>query len=548
MSKVLIGICTYGILDFTKLTIKHMKKTIQHDVDYCLVVGKPGDYETIQWALGEGLHLIIHDKNYGFPKGINDIYDYAWKQNNYDYLIISGPDVIVYPNTVDLLIDKAENSDWEWISSSQFDSKTLVAMYPDTSKYFRGSSMDFVEYDAEPWTAHKDYDRPESLEPNVIKDVHNLCLYKKSVMDKIGYIDVGFFPAYYCLVPETLVLTSDLSWKPIGELNVGDEIVGVDEFPETPRVSRSYRKAIIEKKRELKADCIKITLSDGKELVCSKNHRWLIKRPVSETYFWRKAGELSVGERMCVPLSTWETETSFDAGWLSGIFDGEGTIHMGKGKHSLSFYQNKGLVLDRGKQILTSLNIPYNFGDKNNGVAEYVDIDQKPYVLELLGRLKPTRLLKSKVWDGLRICNKNKNVVRIVNIEPVGERDVVDIQVSTRAFLANGVVSHNSDNDYARRGVNAELKTCALGNSVYFHFWSRTIHQGSEGSTPAYFDNNRKFYIMKWNGDFAREKWTIPFNGNSFVLYNDVVLPGSLNISSRYNEPAIIEYWRQRGR
>lgn len=300
MSKTLIGLCTYGLIDFTKLTVESMQKTVTHDVDYCIVVGKPGDYETISWALANNINMIVHEQNYGFPRGLNDLYDYAWRMHDYDHLIISGPDVIVYPNTVDVLIDKAETSDWEWISSSQFDVKSLVSMYPEVGEYFHGPKLTFHDfYKAEPWMVHKDWDRPESVEPDVIKDVHNLCLYKKSVMDKIGYIDVGFYPAYY------------------------------------------------------------------------------------------------------------------------------------------------------------------------------------------------------------------------------------------------------SDNDYARRGVNAGLKTCALGNSVYFHFWSRTLHQGSSASNDKYFNNNRKYYIMKWGNDFGKEKWTIPFDGIDQVI-DGIHYPGSLNIDTRRYELEVINYWRNR--
>ena len=104
--------------------------------------------------------------------------------------------------------------------------------------------------------------------------------------------------------------------------------------------------------------------------------------------------------------------------------------------------------------------------------------------------------------------------------------------------------AYYSDNDYARRGVNANLKTCALANSQYFHFWSRTIHQGSGGSTARYFENNRKYYIMKWLGDFSRERWTIPFNGKPHHLNKNIILPADLKISSRENERGIIKFWR----
>ncbi len=62
------------------------------------------------------------------------------------------------------------------------------------------------------------------------------------------------------------------------------------------------------------------------------------------------------------------------------------------------------------------------------------------------------------------------------------------------------------DNDYAMRLVASNIKCCTLTNARFFHFWSRTIHQGSGGSTPKYFEANRRYYKMKWGGDVGHER------------------------------------------
>ena len=105
--------------------------------------------------------------------------------------------------------------------------------------------------------------------------------------------------------------------------------------------------------------------------------------------------------------------------------------------------------------------------------------------------------------------------------------------------------AYYSDNDYARRGVNAGLKTCALSNSVYFHFWSRTLHQGTSVSNDKYFNNNRKYYIMKWGGDFGKEKWLVPFNGENPII-DGIQYEGNLNINTRDREMEIINHWKNR--
>ena len=102
------------------------------------------------------------------------------------------------------------------------------------------------------------------------------------------------------------------------------------------------------------------------------------------------------------------------------------------------------------------------------------------------------------------------------------------------------------DNDLARRIVNSKIHCCTLTNARFFHFWSRTIHQGSGGSTGRAFENNRRYYKMKWNGDFGSERFKIPFNNYDFQLAPNIVLNGSLKIDNRENEEDIIKYWRSK--
>jgi len=147
MSKTLVGMVTFGNVDFSKLTVKSIKETTENDIDFFVVVGKPNDSDTIAWLNADGLAYTEHETNRGFPAGLNDIYDFAWKSHNYDNLIICGNDIVAYPFAIDSLINKADTSDWEWISSSQFDVRALVNMYPDTKRYFsQDSKLKFTNF------------------------------------------------------------------------------------------------------------------------------------------------------------------------------------------------------------------------------------------------------------------------------------------------------------------------------------------------------------------------------------------------------------------
>lgn len=198
MSKVLVGIVTFGNLEFTKLAVNSIRETSKYELDFFLVVGKPGDTQTIGWIVEQGnIHYKVHSSNLGFPASVNDIYDFAWKDNNYDYLILAGNDVVAYPNSVNSLIELADTSEYECISSLQYDVNNLIADFPESARYFTGDKHVFSDFNSRPWELFTDYSRDIKIEDMQLLDIQNMCLYKKAIFDNIGYTDVAFYPAYY---------------------------------------------------------------------------------------------------------------------------------------------------------------------------------------------------------------------------------------------------------------------------------------------------------------------------------------------------------------
>lgn len=189
--KHLIGITSYGNLSFLKLALEADKKTLTREADIIVVVAKPGDAEMIQFLTENGYAFIVNEVNKGLAGSVNDIFEHGWFKNDYDTITIQGNDVIPYPGALDAMINCAETTDWEWVAATQFDSKTLVAMYPEVQSYFQGDKLVFSDFDSRPWEIHKDLHAP-MIEPDAMKDVRNLALFKRSVFDKIGYCDVNF--------------------------------------------------------------------------------------------------------------------------------------------------------------------------------------------------------------------------------------------------------------------------------------------------------------------------------------------------------------------
>ncbi len=303
----LVGIVTYGNLEFTKMAVRSVWETVTSPVDVFVVVGKPEDKVTPLWLQENNISYVKHDANYGFPFSVNDLYDYAWKDNDYRNLVIMGNDVVAYPYAIDSMIHVADTTDNSWVCAREYSVKSLCKEYPEAANYFNiGNNYKFTKYHTRPWEIA--IEDSKWITPNIetngagLSDVHNLALFKREVFDEIGYIDVNFYPAYY------------------------------------------------------------------------------------------------------------------------------------------------------------------------------------------------------------------------------------------------------EDNDYVRRAINAGVtKSCRVLNSLYFHFWSRTLHQGSGGSNTGYFHENRTFYMRKWGGDFGFEAFETPFNGQPYYL-GDVVLQPEFGIHSREDEFDIIDFWMNKHR
>lgn len=300
--KTLVGITAYGGLPFLKLTLDANKATItKPNTHVAVVVAKPNDVDMLAYLRERGDVIIIENSwNKGFSGSMNDLYDFAFVNGDFDALIIQGNDVIPYPKAIDALIECAETTDQEWVCSMQYDSKTLVREYPEVKKWFAGPNLVFSDFSARPFDVL--LNRVAEIKPEIGEnskcDVRNLCLFKRSVFDSIGYADANFWPNAYF------------------------------------------------------EDC-----------------------------------------------------------------------------------------------------------------------------------------------------------------------------------------------DYCRRGDLAILKGCAVKHSVYFHWWSRTIHQGAKRDNDRFFRQNESYYETKWGGLVGREKYAVPFNGGEVPLADGLIATPALKISSRANESAAIAFW-----
>jgi hypothetical protein len=185
------------------------------------------------------------------------------------------------------------------------------------------------------------------------------------------------------------------------------------------------------------------------EIICTLDHRWLVVRDKYRK--WVKATDLRSSDLIVAMGVPWKVDKSREAGWLAGLFDGEGTLY---GNH-VTVAQREGVVLDHARAILRARD--FEFGDQPN-VAGESSLGKNDCTrlringgigerLRLLGSIRPLRLLeKSQIaWDGSSTWSKLARNAVIEGVEYIGKGPVVSIQTSSRTFLAEGLLSHNCD-------------------------------------------------------------------------------------------------------
>lgn len=266
------------------------------------------------------------------------------------------------------------------------------------------------------------------------------------------------FPPTYCLAPRHRILTADLRWVSAGDVRVGDRLFAIDEEPSPGARCRRWRFADVTRSEPRMAKCVRVILENGEDVICTRDHPWLTDR--YEVMWgakkrWVKAEDLG-GAWAWVnkPLSPWRESRSYEAGWLAGIYDGEGTLHASATNRgvgwAIGIAQKQGAVLDRAVERLKldgfAVGVHGNRSDTmrhvmvNGGFAE---------VLRALGTYRPVRLLEKLQRINLAthapsIRTQRPTKVRVSRVEPVGVCEVQSIATSTRTYVGDGYLMHNS--------------------------------------------------------------------------------------------------------
>ena len=262
-------------------------------------------------------------------------------------------------------------------------------------------------------------------------------------------------PGAYCLRQHERILTASLEWVPCGDIAAGTQILAFDEAPKTG--GRSWQPAVVTMSKPTKSNCVRVVLDNGESVVTTVDHPWLVEcdnTEVTTRRKWLRSDQLmrhrsnSVGWRVLRVAKPWAAASGFNAGWVSGMLDGEGFVSHGRDTWKAGICQLPGAVSDRFCEQMRVLGYDIRVALRANGRLRPINhislAGDFGNLMSLLGRLRPQRLIDNFV-KGLskrRIISRESH--RVVAVEPVGYRDIQSISTTARTYIGEGFLMHNT--------------------------------------------------------------------------------------------------------
>lgn len=272
----------------------------------------------------------------------------------------------------------------------------------------------------------------------------------------------GRCPGHYCPALDERVLTDDLRWVAAGDLKEGDGLVGFDEYPHELGGSGVKRRRIRPSRvlvaTRVKRRIVRLVMDDGSSIRSSAEHPWLITSKSNGNQAWKTAEELAVAleegrqRYMHRFIEPWREWNSREAGWLAGMFDGEGHLSIfGRKGIDMAVAQNPGLVLDEILRLFREEGFKHStFANSSSSNVQTVNVnDGWRGMMRVLGRVRPMRLLntfKEALWDTRfnKQFQGRGSPLQIVAAHHEGEEWVAALETTTKTFICEGFAAHNS--------------------------------------------------------------------------------------------------------
>lgn len=264
-------------------------------------------------------------------------------------------------------------------------------------------------------------------------------------------IDYRYAAERYCNPPEAPIWMGDLSFKPLGDVQVGDTVIGWQKQERTATQRTTYTRERLVKTRVVavarrRAPLVRITLASGRVIRCTPDHQWSQGKLSNRYGTWRnkKTGTVrkyyypwitaAVGRtlsRVVDPVVPDPIQARL-GGWLGGVYDGEGC-----GPTIAQYRAHNPEVCDRIEQVGRLLGL--SITPHASGRAYTISGGRQGYLrfLLLAQPVKRQRLERAILTTQFRTPDT------VIAVEPDGVGEVVSLQTETGNYVAWGYASKN---------------------------------------------------------------------------------------------------------
>lgn len=241
-----------------------------------------------------------------------------------------------------------------------------------------------------------------------------------------------------CHTGMTTVLMADWSYKPIKDVVVGDKVVGFEQS-DGGRTTTVITEVLATKRRT--APTVRVRLESGYALTCTPDHKWWSGR-WREGLTYRYIDEIDGPVRMAPEVRPIPEGCEVEAGWLGGMFDGEGSLSGG----SIHIHQSEKTnpdVCRRLREVFTKLGFEWGETLTHSDCIDFFLTGGRQARFDFMSWCKPVKV--QRIIDSLYGAKNgnHRNADKVTRSVDWGERTVYNIQTGTGNYIADGYASKN---------------------------------------------------------------------------------------------------------